>query len=262
MPIPTTAAAAADLLGVGLEADRDTIRDRYRRLARVYHPDQNPDDDAAGTRMLELNAAVDLLLGSDTPTMDGYTDLSAEPLSGRRALTKREQRRDAQIRSALHHLPYGVYVIGTVTAAGDANAMVADWVMQVSFQPRIICVSFERDATSLRNLRETRQISINLLPESGMDLAARFLQPSDPSKIKGRSGRAEAPDKMRGVDYQQAAGGAPLLADSLAWLVAEAQQFIPVGEHVLALCRVVDGGAVPIDEGPLTSMFTGWVYGG
>ena len=257
MPIPTTAVDAAQILGVGIDADQKTIRDRYRRLARIYHPDQNPDDDAAGVRMLELNAAVDLLLGADTPTVDPIIEEAP-----RRSLTRREQRHEARIRDALHHLPYGVYVIGTATPDGEPNAMVADWVMQVSFSPRILCVSFERDATSLRNLRETREITINLLPESGMDLAARFLQPSDPSKIQGRRADMAAPDKMRGVAYQQLEGGAPVLDDSLMWLAAEAQQFIPVGEHVLALCRVFDGDAAPIDEGPLTTLYTGWHYGG
>ncbi len=263
MPIPSTVTDAAALLGVGPTADRDTIRDRYRRLARIYHPDANPDDDAAGTRMLELNAAIDLLLGSDTPTID--TDFEPQPQS--RSLTPRERRRDARIRSALQHLPYGIYVVGTVTPEGKANAMVADWVMQVSFRPRIICISFERDAASLRNLRETRQLTVCLLPESGMDLAARFLQPTDPSKIEGRSAKFAAPEKMRGVGYVQLEHpdletGAPVLEDSLAWIAAEAQQFVPVGEHILALCRVFDGDALPIDEGPLTSLYTGWHYGG
>ena len=265
MPIPSTAADAAALLGVGPEADRDTIRDRYRRLARIYHPDANPEDDAAGMRMLELNAAIDLLLGSDTPTVT--VEPAPEPEIRERALSPLERRQDARIRSALQHLPYGIYVIGTVTPDGRPNAMVADWVMQVSFKPRMLCISFERDATSLRNLRETRQLTVSLLPESGMDLAARFLQPSDPSKIEGRSAEFAAPDKMRGVGYVQLehdllGDGAPVLEDSLAWLAAEAQQFIPIGEHVLALCRVFDGDALPIDEGPLTSLYTGWHYGG
>ncbi len=263
MPIPSTPSDAAALLGVGLTADRDTIRDRYRRLARIYHPDANPDDEAAGARMLELNAAVDLLLGADTPTIEEVIEAAPNP----RALTTRERRREAGIRSALQHLPYGVYVIGTVTPEGEPNAMVADWVMQVAFRPRIICISFERDAASLRNLRETRQLTVNLLPESGMDLAARFLQPSDPSKIEGRSADFAAPDKMRGVPHRQLPHGeldrgAPVLDDSLAWIAAEAQQFVPVGEHSLALCRVFDGDTAIIDEGPLTSLYTGWHYGG
>ena len=188
MPVPTTASEAADLLGIGIDAPADAVRERYRSLARVFHPDRNPHDDAAGERMLELNAAADLLLGSDAPTIGQIL----EPEEPSRSLTRRERRREAAIREALHNLPYGVYVIGTVTAEGQPNAMVADWVMQVAFKPRILAVSFERDASSLRNVRETRQLTVSLLPEEGMDLAARFLQPSDPSKVKGRSAAATA----------------------------------------------------------------------
>ena len=182
MAIPTSIAEAADLLGVGIDADAGAIRDRYRRLARVFHPDQNPEDDAAGERMLEINAAVELLLAADAPTVEPII-----PTNNTTALTRRERRRDVDIREALHSLPYGVYVIGTVTAEGDPNVMVADWVMQVSFNPRVVCIAFERDATSLKNARATRQLTVNILPESGMDLAASFLQPSNPNKIKGRS---------------------------------------------------------------------------
>ena len=205
MPIPSTAADAAALLGVGLTADRDTIRDRYRRLARIYHPDTNPDDDAAGARMLELNAAVDLLLGTDTPTIDVGIE---ETPRNERALTTRERRQDARIRSALQHLPYGIYVVGTVTPDGKPNAMVADWVMQVSFKPRILCVSFERDATSLKNLRETRQLTVSLLagvghgPRRSLPPTLRPLQDRGPlSRV--RRARQDARRRLR------AAGASP-----------------------------------------------------
>ena len=106
MPIPNSMAEAADLLGVGIDADAGAIRDRYRRLARVFHPDQNPDDEAAGERMLEINAAVELLLAADAPTVEPII-----PTNNTTALTRRERRQDVSIREALHSLPYGVYVI-------------------------------------------------------------------------------------------------------------------------------------------------------
>ena len=257
MAIPTTMVEAAELLGVGIDADAGAIRDRYRRLARIYHPDQNPDDEAAGERMLEINAAVELLLTADAPAVEPII-----PTNHTRSLTRTERRRDVRVRDALHSLPYGVYVVGTVTADGRPNVMVADWVMQVSFNPRVLCVAFERDATSLKNARASRRLTVNILPESGMDLAATFLQPSDPSKIKGRSVHAEKPDKMRGVAHRILDNGAPVLDDALAWVAAEVEQFIPVGGHVLTLGRVTDGAVQSHEGRPLTSLYTGWVYGG
>ena len=257
MAIPTTMVEAAELLGVGIDADDAAIRDRYRRLARVYHPDQNPDDEAAGERMLEINAAMELLLASDAPAVEPIIESSET-----RKLTRVERRRETRIREALHSLPYGVYVVGTVTAEGRPNVMVADWVMQVSFSPRVVCVAFERDAASLKNARATRQLTVNILPESGMDLASAFLQPSDPSKIKGRSTNAAKPDKLGGVAHRLLEGGAPVLDDALAWVAAEVEQFVPVGGHVLALARVIDGAVESVEGRPLTSLYTGWVYGG
>ena len=260
MPIPSTPADAAALLGVGLTADRDTIRDRYRRLARIYHPDANPDDDAAGVRMLELNAAVDLLLGADTPTVDPITEEAP-----RRSLTRREQRHEARIRDALHHLPYGVYVIGTATPDGEPNAMVADWVMQVSFSPRIVCISFERDATSLRNLRETRQLTdqsaagVGHGPGRSLPATVRPIQDPGPFAPTVRGAGQDARRQIRAARRRRI----PCWDDSLMWLAAEAQQFIPVGEHVLALCRSFDGDVhLRSTKDHSLTLYTGWHYGG
>ena len=45
------------------------------------------------------------------------------------------------IEKALLALSYGVHVIGSRSNDGTMNAMLADWVMQVSFKPRLLAVS-------------------------------------------------------------------------------------------------------------------------
>jgi DnaJ domain len=49
------------VLGVAAHATADEVRRAYRRLARRYHPDRNPDPDAAA-RFGEIKAAHDALL--------------------------------------------------------------------------------------------------------------------------------------------------------------------------------------------------------
>ena len=49
------------VLGVNRDADAETIRQAYRRLAKQYHPDLNPGDAYAARRMNEINEAYDLL---------------------------------------------------------------------------------------------------------------------------------------------------------------------------------------------------------
>jgi molecular chaperone DnaJ len=48
-------------LGVKKDATEDEIKKAYRKLARKYHPDRNPDDKAAEEKFKEVSAAHDVL---------------------------------------------------------------------------------------------------------------------------------------------------------------------------------------------------------
>lgn len=49
------------ILGVGKEASQEEIKKAYRKLARTYHPDVNPGDQAAEERFKEINEAHEVL---------------------------------------------------------------------------------------------------------------------------------------------------------------------------------------------------------
>ena len=51
------------VLGVDKKASAEEIKKAYRKLARQYHPDRNPDDAKAEERFKEVSEAHDLLLG-------------------------------------------------------------------------------------------------------------------------------------------------------------------------------------------------------
>ena len=63
-----------EVLGVPRDADQDTIRRSYRKLARKYHPDLNSDSDAE-ERFKELGEAYEVL--SDTEKRERYDRLGA-----------------------------------------------------------------------------------------------------------------------------------------------------------------------------------------
>jgi curved DNA-binding protein len=64
------------ILGVDRDADRKEIRSAFRRLARKYHPDVNPNDPEAEERFKEINEAHEVL--SDPEKRSKYDQLGQE----------------------------------------------------------------------------------------------------------------------------------------------------------------------------------------
>ena len=50
-----------EVLGVSRDASKDAIKAAYRRLARKYHPDLNPNDKDAKRKFQQINEANEVL---------------------------------------------------------------------------------------------------------------------------------------------------------------------------------------------------------
>ncbi len=50
------------ILGVSPSASDDEVKKAYRRLAKKYHPDANPDDATAADKMAQVNAAYERIM--------------------------------------------------------------------------------------------------------------------------------------------------------------------------------------------------------
>jgi molecular chaperone DnaJ len=68
------------VLGVDKKASQDEIKKAYRKLARQYHPDRNPDDASAEARFKEISAAYDVL--GDPDKRKDYDRQGTNPFAG------------------------------------------------------------------------------------------------------------------------------------------------------------------------------------
>lgn len=60
------------VLGVSRDASEEEIKAAYRKLARKYHPDLHPGDEAAAKKMNEINQAYEQIRHPEQQTNAGY----------------------------------------------------------------------------------------------------------------------------------------------------------------------------------------------
>ncbi len=158
------------------------------------------------------------------------------------------------IKAALNMMPYGFYSI-TSRNGDDVNAMVANWVMQASFTPRLIVMGLQKKAYSHGVIAEGGVFAVNIFQTKNKEALLAYTK-----------GRAKNPDKMKDAIYTDAPEtGCPILEGAAAYVECRVVKIVDVeSDHDLLIGEVIGGGVMhegSVDE-TLSLPDLGWSYAG
>jgi len=156
-------------------------------------------------------------------------------------------------RRVLWTMPSGLYVIGT-RAGERRNAMTANWVTQVSFDPKLLAVSIEHDALTHELVTAGGVFSCNIVAQEDRAIVRKFTKPVDVD--------VEA-HTLNGFPFHDGASGAPILDQAVAFVDCEVRHTFDVGSHSLFVGEVVDAAFQQAEDTPVLGMGdTRMNYGG
>jgi flavin reductase (DIM6/NTAB) family NADH-FMN oxidoreductase RutF len=158
-------------------------------------------------------------------------------------------------RRVLWKMPTGLYVIGSRGADPAAkNFMTANWLTQLSFDPKWVGVGVEQAALTHDLIAQSGRFSVCFIDREDRAIVRKFTKPVEVD--------LEA-HTMNGFAFIERITGAPILAQSVAYLDCEVRQQVPAGHHTLFLGEIVDCGFLRDEETPILRMEdTRMNYGG
>ena len=138
--------------------------------------------------------------------------------------------------------------------AGDRrNGMTTTWITQVSFDPKLVAVSVEKEAFTHELISESGAFTINTLDREDRAIVRKFTKPVD---VSGNT--------MNEFPFHDGAvTGAPVLDQAIAFVECEVRTPVDVGGHTLFIGEVVNAGFQKDEDTPVLRMEdTRMNYGG
>jgi flavin reductase (DIM6/NTAB) family NADH-FMN oxidoreductase RutF len=141
--------------------------------------------------------------------------------------------------------PAGVAIVTTVDQDGVPRGLTTTAVSSVSADPPTVLVCVDLGSRTLAALRARRSFVVNLVGKGRSQLGLLFASKAD--------------DKFDAVSWRPTGSGLPLLYDDvLAWAECSTVHDLEVGDHVILVARVEDGGVLPEHEPPLMYYRRSW----
>ena len=206
------------VLGVSPDASDEEIKKAYRRLAKQYHPDVNPGDEAAARKMQQINAAYEQIKNPEkanpSGTSGGYS--SYDPFGGyyrQQSYTDSSQRGDPYQQAAYRYIRFGQYK-EALNALSNSEEKNARWY----YLSAVANDGLGNQVTALEHIRR----AVSMEPDNGV-----YLDALNQIESGGRAYRTHA-GSYRGFEMR----GSPCMSMCLCYLL----QMFCCGGRVMFCC--------------------------
>jgi flavin reductase (DIM6/NTAB) family NADH-FMN oxidoreductase RutF len=157
-------------------------------------------------------------------------------------------------RRVLWKMPSGLYVVGSTDKGDRRNGMTLNWATQVSFDPKWIGVGVERTALTHELISAAGVFTLCMIDQDDRAIVRKFTKPVEVDL---------AAHTLNGFPYIDGVTGAPVLAQSVAYVECEVRQPVEVGNHTLFLGEIVNAAFLKDEDTPVLRMEdTRMNYGG
>jgi flavin reductase (DIM6/NTAB) family NADH-FMN oxidoreductase RutF len=132
--------------------------------------------------------------------------------------------------------------------------MTANWVTQVSFDPKWIGIGVEQTAVTHELIEAGRCFSLNLIDQEDRAIVRKFTKPVDVDLTA---------KTLNGFPFVEKVTGAPILSQAVAYIDCEVRERLTAGNHTFFVGEVVDSGFFKPEDTPVLRMEdTRMNYGG
>jgi flavin reductase (DIM6/NTAB) family NADH-FMN oxidoreductase RutF len=133
-------------------------------------------------------------------------------------------------RRVLWTFPSGLYVIGS-RAGERRNAMTANWVSQMAFEPKLVGVGIEHGALTHELIAGGGAFSVCTVNREDRAIVRKFTKPVEVDV---------AAMTLNGFPFHDGVSGAPILDQSPAYADCRVVQAVELGNHTWFVGEVVD----------------------
>ncbi|NCG24597.1 MAG: hypothetical protein GWP47_10780 [Actinobacteria bacterium] len=157
---------------------------------------------------------------------------------------------DELINRVTWKIPNALALVGS-RAGDERNAMTTSWISQLSMEPVLIGIGVDNSAVTHRLIADGRCFTVNFWDSNDTRVFVKFSKPAsyEDGTLNGRA-------------VSEAATGAPVFDEAIAWMDCEVRQSIDLGTHTLFIGELM-AAAINDDEKRSASMAdTRMKYGG